>query len=312
MALAAWIGRVRPAWLDLDGLLAVTLPPVATPRAVPRLLSAEIMQRPGFARPDREYVLRNTRVHHLTPELDKTVSEYFGDPRNFAVFLAFKAGSEPARIPEFAAEAERLFPAARGKRVRELVRTTGDLQAFLRSFAARRISEMTGAQPGEFDRDRNRLEEIRAELAALPAAAAGGGGADDPRRLRLEGELQALIRKFHDPDRGAGIATVVTTQYTGGVSLAPRLFSVKKSAARPALEKLEAASRTAGATWGAAGWLRSGGRPAATGASRRPRPRRRCRVGRRGRQRRSRNPGRRSRAMPRRRSARPGRQARRP
>lgn len=262
MALAAWLGRVRPAWLDLDGLLAVTLPPESTPRVLPQLLSAEILQFPGTAHPDRDSVLRNTRVHYLTPELNKRVSEYFGDPRRLSEFLAIKAGKEPAGFREFAAEAERLFPGVRDKRVRDLLRSTGDLRAFLRSIAARLIGELAGATSGESARDRKRLEETLAALAALPAGAAAGGGADDPRQ-RLERELGELMRKYHAQGPAAALTTVVTTQFTGGVSLSPRLFSVKKSARRPALEKLRIATGSAGKNRDAAGWSRSGGRPGA-------------------------------------------------
>ena len=264
MALAAWLGRVRPQWLDLDGLLAVTLPPESTPRTLPQLLSAEILNLDGSAPPDRDYVLRNTRVRYLTPELDRKVPEFFENPRNLAIFLAFKSGKESARAAEFAAEAERLFPAMQDKRVRELVRTPGDLQAFLRSCAARFLGETAAARPGESNRDRQRLEELLAGIAALPPDAPGEGHAGDPRRLRLEEELGELMRRYHALGPGAGNTSVITTQYTGGVSLAPRLFTVKRSAAGPALEKLKAASRTAGTTWGAAGWIRSGAPPAAS------------------------------------------------
>jgi hypothetical protein len=273
MALAAWLGRVRPQWLDLDALLAVTLPPVSTPRTVPQLLSAEILNLPGGTPPDREYVLRNTRVHYLTPELDRKVPEFFGDARHLAVFLAYQSKRQSARPAEFAAEAGRLFPTMHERRVRDLVRTPDDLHAFLRSCAARLLDDVAASQPGDPARDRRRLDEIRAELAelaALPANAAADGG-DEPRRLRLERELTEMMRKYHAQGAGAGAATIVTTQYTGGVSLAPRLFSVKKSATRPALEKLKTASRTAGTAWGAAGWIRSGSRPAATTGSGSPR-----------------------------------------
>ncbi len=258
MALAAWFGRVRPAWLDLDGLLAVTLPPVSTPRAIPQLLSADILQLPGNEPPDRGYVLRNTRVQYLTPEFDRKVSEFFGDARHLALFLAFKAGKEPARSSEFKLEAERLLPTVQDKRVRDLLRSTDDLHAFLRTFAAKTIGELSSASSRVAASDLARLEAVVAELAALPPNAADGRS-DDPRRLALEQELQGFMRLYHGQGRGLGLATVVTTQYTGGVSLSPRLFSVKKSAARPALEKLKVASRSARSTGGSGGWIRSGG-----------------------------------------------------
>jgi len=258
MALAAWFGRARPEWLDLDGLLAVTLPAENTPRTVPLLFSTQVLHLSGTASPDRDYVLRNTRVQSLTPELDKKVSEHFGDPPHLAVFLAFKAGKAAAKVLEFDAEARRLFPIVQEKRVRDLVRTTGDVEAFLRSYSARIVGERYGFQPEEPARDGNRLAAIRSELAALPATAAENQGVEDPQRRRLEEELGELVRKYHAQGRGARINSLVTTQYTGGVSLSPRLFSVNKSATRPALEKLKIAKRTAGTTWGAAGWIRSG------------------------------------------------------
>ena len=155
--------------------------------------------------------------------------------------------------------------------MRELLRTTGDVEAFLRSFAVRIVGEKYGFQPGESARDGKRLAEIRAELAALPAAAPEGGEAEDPQRRRLDEELLEIVRKYHAQGRSTGVSSLVTTHYTGGISLAPRLFSVKKSEARPALDKLKVASRTAGTTWGAAGWIRSGGKQAAsTSAPRAP------------------------------------------
>jgi len=272
MALAAWLGRVRPEGLDLDGLLAVTLPPESTPRTVPQLLSADILQFPGTAPPDPDYVFRNDKVLNLTPELNKKVSEFFGDPRHLAEFLALKAGKEAADASKFAAAAERLYPTVQDKPVRDLLRTTRDLHAFLRSYAARILGEIADTKPGESARDGKRLEEIRAELAALPSGSAGSGGADDPRRRRLEAELRDIVRKYHAQGPGAGMAGVVATQYTGGVSLAPRLFSVKKSANRPALEQLKAKSGAAGTNSGAAGWIRSEEKTAARKARPQPLP----------------------------------------
>jgi hypothetical protein len=150
------------------------------------------------------------------------------------------------------------------KRVRELLRTKSDLHAFLRSYAARVVGETTG---GESARDRTRLKALLAELNALPAVPAGEGESADPQRQRLEQELQGFMRKYHAQDRASGVTMIVSTQYTGGISLAPRLFSVKKSSTRPALEKLKAASRTAGTNWSAAGWIRSGEPPAAAGSA---------------------------------------------
>jgi len=263
-ALAAWLGRVRPESLDLDGLLAVTLPPESTPRTLPQLVSAEILDFPMAQPPDRDFVIRNTRIQNLKPELDKKVAEFFGDPRHLAVFLALQAGKEPARFNDFTAEAERLFPDVKEKRVRELLRTSDDLRAFLRSYVARLNGEKAAAERQESARDRARLDQIRAELAALPPAPEGAGEADNPQRQSLEEALREIMSKYHAQGRKAGITTIVATNYTGGVSLAPRLFSVKKSATRPALQKLQTASLTAGTTWGAAGWIRSAKRSAAT------------------------------------------------
>jgi hypothetical protein len=240
MALAAWLGRVRPQGLDLDGLLAVTLPPERTPRVLPQLLTADILTLPGKTPPNREYVLANTRVRYLTPELDKSVSDYFGNPLHLAVFLAFKAGKDASRASEFTAEAERLLTTAPNSRVRDLLRTLGDLHAFLRTYAVRRIAEISSAQQGASERDRRRLNEIRTVLAALPAAATAQEGAVDPRRQSLENEMRDILRTLHAPVNNPGASTVVGTQYLGGISLAPRLFTVKKTVKRPALEKLKA------------------------------------------------------------------------
>jgi hypothetical protein len=281
MALAAWLGRVRPGWLDLDGLLAVTLPPESTPRTRPQLLSAEILQFPAAGTPGRDYVLRNTQVRHLTPELEKSIAEYFGEPRHLAAFLAFKAGKDPARIDEFTAEADRLFPTLREKRVRELVRTTGDLHAFLRSFAARLIGERSSARPAVSADDRARLEALLAELAALPSGAAEAG--IEEQRARLDQQIREVIDRYHAQGSAPPPPTVVITQYIGGVSLSPRLFSVKKSGSSPALERLRVASRAVGAATDGSGWIRSGAvrraaphaataAPRPTGASARPQP----------------------------------------
>jgi len=263
MALTSWLGRVRPDWIDLDGLLAVNLPPESTLREVPQLISAEIIDLPEDAPPDRDYVFRNLRVQDLTTELNKSVSEFFGSPQQLAAFLAFQDGEPIAQTPEFAVEANRLFPTVQDKRVRDLLKTTADLQAFLRIAAARLLDQAAGVQPADLARDEHRVNELRVGLAALPSGPAAGEGADDPSRQRLERELQEIMRKYHAKGPRAGVATVVATQYTGGVSLAPRLFDVKKSNNRPALEKFKVASRTAGTTLGTTGWIRSRKRPAA-------------------------------------------------
>jgi hypothetical protein len=222
-------------------------------------LSATVLQFSGNS-PDRETVLGSTRVRLLTPELDKRVSEYFGDARQFAAFLAFQAGKRPADAPGALAAAEQAFPAVRDLRVRELLRTADDMHAFLRTIAARFLAEAAAAQSGESARDRRRLEGLLAEIDALKAGPASEAG--QARRALLELEVGEMMRKYHTQGLGNATTTVVTTQYTGGVSLSPRLFTVKKTAARPALDTLRAASRSAGTTWGA-GWIRSGARSAA-------------------------------------------------
>jgi hypothetical protein len=266
MALAAWLGRVRPEGLDLDGLLAVTLPPGHTPRTVPQLLSAEILESPGPEPRVPGQVLRSTRVRHLTPELDRKVSEFFGDPWHLAVFLAYKAGKGPADAPGLAAEAGRLLPTVQDEPVRTLLKSPGDLQAFLHACADRLLGDAGRTDAAAATRDLDRLQRLRDELAALPPAAAQGD--EDPARQRLEREMGEIVRSYHAQGRTPAAATVVTAQYVGGVSLSPRQFTVSKSAARPALEKLKAATRAAGTGGGAAGWIRSSSRqPAARSAT---------------------------------------------
>ena len=214
---------------------------------------------------------KHTVVRHLNPELDKTVGEIFRNPQGISVFLAYRAGKQFGDGARVSAEAERIFADRRDRKVRELVRTNEDLRALLRVISTRMLEGMPVEGLPDADRDRQSFERITARLQSLRAGTGGTDAAAVAAEIRaLDEEYAAILRKYHTQaaksKEAAGIR-LTNMQYTGGVSMDPRLFSVKRAASSPAIEKIRAASRSASTQGGGSGWIRSGNRPPATGAS---------------------------------------------
>ncbi|MBI5015532.1 MAG: hypothetical protein HZB55_08565 [Deltaproteobacteria bacterium] len=263
MAVCSWLRTADRAWLDLDGLLAVELPAVATPRHLPRLLSAESLVVPASGAVDADTVRRDTRVRFLSPELDETVEQVFEDAAGLAAFLERGGGAGPLDPRHREERARELFERDRGAKVRDLLRTEADLRAFLRFTVSRPDQGATADREAETDAARaRRLQEELSALAGRRARAEREGDDPGPEERRLRRELQGIMEKYHARSRGgAGSRTYTVTQHTGGVSLDPRLFSVRKNSAGPALERLRRARAGRGE------WLRSSPpRPARPGA----------------------------------------------
>lgn len=219
--LTAWLLRARPAWLDLDALLAVPVPVLRTPKRIPRIIAATVADA-EFDGSGLENARRHSRTDSLSPGLDQTIAALFERSSRLASFLRCReemgacAGSEPgcscdfsdrAKIPgRFQEQAESLLRLQGGEPVRALVKSRNDLRAFagFASYAALANAEKSEREESlvrqmeslldEHRRLGTRRDEVRREseqgrkkIAALDAARA------DAPRPGSAGERDELV-----------------------------------------------------------------------------------------------------------------------
>ncbi len=148
--LSAWLLRARPAWLDLDALLAVDIPISRTPKTLPRIIAATVADS-EFDGSSLENARRHSRTDALSPGLDQSISALFERSYRLASFLqcreAFGACAGAAggcscdfedrsKMPgRFLEQAEGILRGQGGEPARVLVKSKSDLRAFA-SFAA--------------------------------------------------------------------------------------------------------------------------------------------------------------------------------
>jgi hypothetical protein len=234
--------RMRQDWLDLDALLAVELPAFRTPRELTRMLAVSYLATLADERVSEATVARGVRVRHLSPALDRTVEEVFGDPAGLESYLRRRPGAGGARgqAPEDAAA---LFAASRGARVRELVHSEDDLSALVEHLGAGVRTQAAAEAGGEI------LQRLRARETELAAALAAAG---DDRAPALAEELSvlradkaAVVQGLHG---GAPVRAVMafSQQILGGIDLQPDHFAITAAAGSPALARFKARTERPG------------------------------------------------------------------
>lgn len=244
MAVAAWLRRSDTSWLDLDALLAVELPAVSTPRTLEQLVSGEYVAVPSSKRITGSNVATSSGVIWLTPVLQRTVGEVFVDPKILADYLCAvrKPAAQLCSRSEY--EDAALFDANRGRPLRALLNAGEEIVPLLDFLSVKIQYPLSSrkivleAQQAD-DRQRlQRLEGLRAELAAASAAADADGDASAARqdRQRIEAEIAEIMESYHDGSRTAGVwRTKFSFQMHGGISLSPEDFSIRRSAAGAAM-----------------------------------------------------------------------------
>jgi hypothetical protein len=208
VGLAAWLLRTRPAWLDLDALLAVPVPVLPTPKMLPRIIAATVADA-EFDGASLENARRHSRTANLSPGLDQSISSLFERGYRLASFLQCRemigacTGPESGcscdfedrtKMPErFQEQAENILRSQGGEPVRVLVKSKYDLRAFavFASYAA-----LASAEKSE------REESVVRKLESL---------LDEHRRLetrrdevKRESELWRKKIKAFDAPREAG------------------------------------------------------------------------------------------------------------
>ncbi len=144
--ICSWLKRGRGARLDLDALLSVDVPAYITPETKPQLIVANWAYAPSDTRMTASLTRARLKTEYLTPLLDMTIREFFGDAAALEGFIRAKA-SAPGNIM-VAEESATFFSEHGNDPVRSLVRKMDDLQILAKLF-------MQNAVRGRMDRIRN-------------------------------------------------------------------------------------------------------------------------------------------------------------
>jgi hypothetical protein len=274
MAVAAWLRRVRPDWLDLDALLAVPVPSVATPRELPKLIATSYVAALTGTPLTEERIRADSRSILLNPFLQRTVGDSFADAEEFAEWLALREGKAAGEGKAYREKASRSLDHLRGKRLAEILETGDDVVALVKYMAARLEypappEAMAPAQ--QLEDDRRRMEAIRGELERLPPG-------EGERKRALEEEYAAIRGRHHETRFRMPYRIKAVVEITGGVNLWPENFDIRRSPGSPALKRfaeMSAGAVSSGERRPGAAWIRSKGRTrpaAATPAAPRPGP----------------------------------------
>ncbi|MDO8805877.1 MAG: hypothetical protein Q7R35_15770 [Elusimicrobiota bacterium] len=165
MAICSWLYRVNPRWLDLDALLSVELPAMTTERERTQLIAATTL-RAGNYENRIENIKENLSIYFLSPDLDRSISEYFSTGNDLAEFLAFRT-ERKEDSGSWQPEASRLLKANGQQAVRTLLLSQKDLQAFA-LFAGRKkqASGNPNVELAQIEAENKAIIGIQKELTA--------------------------------------------------------------------------------------------------------------------------------------------------
>ena len=184
MAIASWLYRANPRWLDLDALLSVNIPATSTERERTQLIASASLF-PGNNDRHNDDIKSNLVINYLSPDLDRPISQYFPSQNDLASFLALKSGSID-NAPRYQTTASGILKNQGGQAVRSLIKSQQDLQAFA-IFAGRKnplaensaaeyklieVEKQTLDSTGQkLNVQKQQLEELQAEMKADPSFA---------------------------------------------------------------------------------------------------------------------------------------------
>jgi len=260
MAIASWLKRANPDWLDLDALLTVELPAHHTERERTQILVATVLDSPTPERGEGRGAAAGARLLCFTPILDRSLKDYFRTPEQLAGYLSARDGGYREASM---AQADDLLAKQGSAPVRSLVQTRRDLRALVNhAFAAQQ--EGSGETLGEeIEANEKLLDKLQAEIAALKSQCSRASG---PAYNKLVEKHNALLEQYRDElarqservtrYNSGQMETKVVMEIAGGVDLDWRSFQMLTPAQSARLAELRALADDVGDT-GVAEWLRS-------------------------------------------------------
>jgi hypothetical protein len=230
MALAAWLRKADTLWLDLESLLALTLPPAPTERVRNRLLTVSAVSYLGTSAPKPAGVVALSAVAVLDPLLDSPLERLFPDQDSF---LRAWPGRDAAG-----------FAYWRGRPLRELVRTEEELRMVV-DRAAPRVAAPPPPEmrelAGRLEISREEIRRLEAEAVSLGAPAGTAVGDTAPRA-----ETLAIARREAGEQRDRTVARMralaisrrTVSQINGGINLDPANIRMESREMNAALREM--------------------------------------------------------------------------
>jgi hypothetical protein len=215
-------------------------------------------------------------IRSLGADLERTVAEVFPQTEELAGFLCRAAGKTKEGRPLFADRARQLLNVAGNTKVKTLIKSKSDLEAFAETVGEaadfplpepfRTLKEQIGERQKKLDDLKTRIEASRQRIEGGNSTAAlvsAHNGLVDEYNREAE-QANAAIRRVESMDFG----TRMICEIGGGIDLGPEQFSIRPVAGSPALDAFRATSRVAGTDWTRVGegprWLRSASRSGVT------------------------------------------------
>ena len=253
MGICSWLKKANTSRLDLDALLSVELPVFSTEREKTQLVVASLVSCTDSNNLDEENVKNNSKVVFLSPILDKTVKEYFGNSSNLAKFLCRKNNISEDSVTMFQSEAINIMTVRGEKQVREIIETKEDLKA-LAEYALNDVevslSPLAEKYKSEIDKGEVELDKLEQQIDELKAKITDSGS-DDLYDLhnRLVDQYNSLLAKVN---RDIAVynqldsSVLSVTEIGGGINLEPEHFNIKRTSTSPRLEEFKGITKNTG------------------------------------------------------------------
>jgi hypothetical protein len=265
MAVASWLRRAEPDWLDLDALLAVELPAHRTERERTQLLVATVASIPALERGDLEEGAGEAKVLCFTPILDRSLKDHFPTPDQLAGYLSARDGGPKEASAGYQSQAADLLANQGSAPVRALVRSRRDLRALVDYAVAAEEEASSSSQSAlseEIAGSEHALDKLQAEIADVKAQSSRASGSAynelvERHNALVEQYREELTRHRERVARyNAGqVETRAVMEIAGGIDLDWRSFQVLTPAQSARLAELQSLANQGGGD--ASGWLRS-------------------------------------------------------
>ena len=268
MAICSWLYRANPQWIDLDALLSVTLPAVSTERERTQLMAAATLP-PSQEALTADFIKTHLIITYLTPELDKAISDYFGDSHALAQFLAEKAG-RAANEPQYYAQAAALLRTKSSQPVRTLIKTQSDLQAFA-LFAGHKQQPLSAKDDYQSIDEENKqlvlqdkeLTMLQAQLSKTRTQLADGTVTSDEAIANYNTQVNAMNKQINDFQQRTHLFNQKVAQYNlkqnaqspllveigGGINLESESFKIHPAENSPKLSAFKVIASKAKTDW---------------------------------------------------------------
>jgi len=271
MGLCSWLKSAKCGWLDLDSLLSVELSPFWTERENTKMLSVSYLYYISGKSLDENFIKKNSKVLFLSPILDETVVNYFGNKTKLAKFMGIINGNaEKSFIYEL--EAEELFSSHKNNKVREIIETEDDLKALV-SYATEQINPRIPEEivmlnnninyyRRELDRIENEINDLETKIDKTTKR---------PKYNSLVRQYNQLVDQYksfqtkHNQivDSYNKLKTDGSTfmRISGGINLESKHFKIRQVSDHPQLRQFKYIGENATENWknyeGSGKWIRS-------------------------------------------------------